>query len=253
MSEGKDERSRNARAQARHRAKRKAYVEQLEGSLKRLQQAVGVTVQDLDKDPNFKPPAHRIRELEAENAILRDEIKTLRESLMKYEAQETRRRASFHGAQMPQSSLPDPTPGIHPSPHLLAPMSAGLHEYRAPRPSLALPPLPQRSYFDALHPELQPSPYPTLQPTFRRYSLDLSSPAPGPDNSSASSPLSQYPHHVQEQAPPASHSGNYNMLGFDGGGGPAHHQPGSWHHPHPQPGQSHGVYPDDRHSQTPTL
>lgn len=40
-SEDKPERSRNAKAQARHRAKRKAYIEQLEATVTKLQTNLG--------------------------------------------------------------------------------------------------------------------------------------------------------------------------------------------------------------------
>jgi hypothetical protein len=40
-SEDKPERSRNAKAQARHRAKRKAYIEQLESTVTKLQTRLG--------------------------------------------------------------------------------------------------------------------------------------------------------------------------------------------------------------------
>jgi hypothetical protein len=43
-SEEKPERSRNAKAQARHRAKRKAYIEQLELTVTKLQTALGTTI-----------------------------------------------------------------------------------------------------------------------------------------------------------------------------------------------------------------
>ncbi|KAF7360665.1 BZIP domain-containing protein [Mycena venus] len=65
----KPERSRNAKAQARHRAKRKAYIEELEETVTKLQSALGQF--------NFEhtltvlpPPLAKIRELEQENARL---------------------------------------------------------------------------------------------------------------------------------------------------------------------------------------
>ncbi|KAJ7075415.1 hypothetical protein B0H15DRAFT_866868 [Mycena belliarum] len=61
------ERSRNAKAQARHRAKRKAYIEQLEQTVTKLQSALGVTPEQVAALP---PPAVKIRELEQENARL---------------------------------------------------------------------------------------------------------------------------------------------------------------------------------------
>ncbi|KAF9001195.1 hypothetical protein BDQ17DRAFT_1358891 [Cyathus striatus] len=44
------ERSRNAKAQARHRAKRKAYIEQLEQTVTKLQTALGCTPEQLEQD-----------------------------------------------------------------------------------------------------------------------------------------------------------------------------------------------------------
>ncbi|KIK68398.1 hypothetical protein GYMLUDRAFT_35808 [Collybiopsis luxurians FD-317 M1] len=64
------ERSRNAKAQARHRAKRKAYIEQLEQTVTKLQTAMGVTPEQVAVLP---PPLAKIRELEQENARLAKE------------------------------------------------------------------------------------------------------------------------------------------------------------------------------------
>ncbi|KAF9781260.1 hypothetical protein BJ322DRAFT_264707 [Thelephora terrestris] len=68
------ERSRNAKAQARHRAKRKAYVEQLEQTVTRLQAAMSLANDEMG-------PMNRIRELEEENARLRQDIIELRREL----------------------------------------------------------------------------------------------------------------------------------------------------------------------------
>jgi hypothetical protein len=82
------ERSRNAKAQARHRAKRKAYIEQvrassssvcgygsprpiqLEQTVTKLQTALGFTPEQVAARP---PPLAKIRELEQENARLHKE------------------------------------------------------------------------------------------------------------------------------------------------------------------------------------
>ncbi|KAF7293046.1 BZIP domain-containing protein [Mycena indigotica] len=64
------ERSRNAKAQARHRAKRKAYIEQLEQTVTKLQTALGFTPEQVTSLP---PPLVKIRELEQENARLTKE------------------------------------------------------------------------------------------------------------------------------------------------------------------------------------
>ncbi|KAJ6464186.1 hypothetical protein C8R47DRAFT_74582 [Mycena vitilis] len=61
------ERSRNAKAQARHRAKRKAYIEQLEQTVTKLQTALGFTPEQVAALP---PPLAKIRDLEQENARL---------------------------------------------------------------------------------------------------------------------------------------------------------------------------------------
>jgi hypothetical protein len=81
----KPERSRNAKAQARHRAKRKAYIEearfsffhvisrltrvlQLEETVTKLQTALGQFT--FEQAAVLPPPLAKIRELEAENARL---------------------------------------------------------------------------------------------------------------------------------------------------------------------------------------
>ncbi|KAE9405589.1 hypothetical protein BT96DRAFT_812060 [Gymnopus androsaceus JB14] len=78
MSAERPERSRNAKAQARHRAKRKAYIEQLEQTVTKLQTAMGVTPEQLSALP---PPLAKIRELEQENARLAKENDELRRLL----------------------------------------------------------------------------------------------------------------------------------------------------------------------------
>ncbi|KAG6918287.1 hypothetical protein DXG01_015379 [Tephrocybe rancida] len=72
------ERSRNAKAQARHRAKRKAYIEQLEQTVTKLQTSLGLSHDDVSVLP---PPLIRIRELEQENARLVKENDDLRRLL----------------------------------------------------------------------------------------------------------------------------------------------------------------------------
>jgi len=61
------ERSRNAKAQARHRAKRKTYMEQLEQKITKLQTALGFSPEQ------FPPPLLKIRELEQEISKLQKE------------------------------------------------------------------------------------------------------------------------------------------------------------------------------------
>ncbi|KAF5351460.1 hypothetical protein D9757_012053 [Collybiopsis confluens] len=78
QSTERPERSRNAKAQARHRAKRKAYIEQLEQTVTKLQTAMGVTP---DQVAALPPPLAKIRELEQENARLAKENEDLRRLL----------------------------------------------------------------------------------------------------------------------------------------------------------------------------
>ncbi|KAI0074350.1 hypothetical protein K474DRAFT_1601681 [Panus rudis PR-1116 ss-1] len=77
-SSDRPERSRNAKAQARHRAKRKAYIEQLEQTVTKLQYALSYTPEQVAALPQ---PVVRIRELEEENAMLRREVAELRHQL----------------------------------------------------------------------------------------------------------------------------------------------------------------------------
>ncbi|KZT64467.1 hypothetical protein DAEQUDRAFT_769698 [Daedalea quercina L-15889] len=72
------ERSRNAKAQARHRAKRKAYIEQLETTVTKLQVALALSPEQVAALP---APVIRIRELEDENEILHREVDELRRQL----------------------------------------------------------------------------------------------------------------------------------------------------------------------------
>ncbi|KZT00717.1 uncharacterized protein LAESUDRAFT_665585 [Laetiporus sulphureus 93-53] len=72
------ERSRNAKAQARHRAKRKAYIEQLEQTVTKLQTVLALSP---DQVAALPPPLVRIRELEEENELLHREIDELRRQL----------------------------------------------------------------------------------------------------------------------------------------------------------------------------
>ncbi|KAK7442046.1 hypothetical protein VKT23_016322 [Stygiomarasmius scandens] len=72
------ERSRNAKAQARHRAKRKAYIEQLEQTVTKLQTALGFSPEQVSALP---PPLAKIRELEQENSRLIKENDELRRLL----------------------------------------------------------------------------------------------------------------------------------------------------------------------------
>ncbi|KAI0672240.1 hypothetical protein C8Q78DRAFT_1077791 [Trametes maxima] len=72
------ERSRNAKAQARHRAKRKAYIEQLEQTVTKLQSVLALSPEQVAAIP---PPLARIRDLEQENELLHREVHELRRQL----------------------------------------------------------------------------------------------------------------------------------------------------------------------------
>ncbi|KLO09976.1 hypothetical protein SCHPADRAFT_833158, partial [Schizopora paradoxa] len=80
--DGPPTRSRNARAQARHRAKRKAYIEQarlslfaLEETVTKLQHMLQITPEQAAQLP---PLSQRVRELEVEVKRLRAENDRLR-------------------------------------------------------------------------------------------------------------------------------------------------------------------------------
>ncbi|KAL4067393.1 hypothetical protein V8B97DRAFT_2024972 [Scleroderma yunnanense] len=97
------ERSRNAKAQARHRAKRKAYIEQLEQTVTKLQTALGFTP---DQVAALPPPLVKIRELEQENNRLLKENEEMRRLLSESDhrhhlSSEYRRHSlnSFHDAR----------------------------------------------------------------------------------------------------------------------------------------------------------
>ncbi|KAI0767358.1 hypothetical protein C8Q74DRAFT_1203840 [Fomes fomentarius] len=84
QSTDRPERSRNAKAQARHRAKRKAYIEQLEQTVTKLQSVLALSPDQVAAIP---PPLMRIRELEQENELLHREVEELRRQLEMKNAQ----------------------------------------------------------------------------------------------------------------------------------------------------------------------
>ncbi|KAI1792462.1 hypothetical protein LXA43DRAFT_1006699 [Ganoderma leucocontextum] len=88
-SSERPERSRNAKAQARHRAKRKAYIEQLEQTVTKLQSVLALSPDQVAAIP---PPLMRIRELEQENELLHREVEELRRQL---EMKNTQLRTDF--------------------------------------------------------------------------------------------------------------------------------------------------------------
>ncbi|KAJ3502445.1 hypothetical protein NLJ89_g8886 [Agrocybe chaxingu] len=95
------ERSRNAKAQARHRAKRKAYIDQLEQTVTKLQLAVGYTT---DQVAALPPPLLKIKELEQENGRLQKENDELRRLL----TDSGSRTLSSDSARRSLSSYADP-------------------------------------------------------------------------------------------------------------------------------------------------
>ncbi|KAF8513204.1 hypothetical protein JB92DRAFT_2830458 [Gautieria morchelliformis] len=64
--------SRNAKAQARHRAKRKAYIEQLEQTVSKLQTALALSPEEVSNLPSTQA---KLRELKEENDSLRAELR----------------------------------------------------------------------------------------------------------------------------------------------------------------------------------
>ncbi|KAH7106883.1 hypothetical protein BKA62DRAFT_220039 [Auriculariales sp. MPI-PUGE-AT-0066] len=99
-SADKPERSRNAKAQARHRAKRKAYIESLEQTVARLQAAVSGT----------SDSHSRVTDLEQENLRLRSENDMLKVQLG-FSPLDSARRPSgatgLHGGSYPSNATGD--------------------------------------------------------------------------------------------------------------------------------------------------
>ncbi|KAF9233827.1 hypothetical protein BU15DRAFT_53393 [Melanogaster broomeanus] len=140
------ERSRNAKAQARHRAKRKAYIEQLEQTVTKLQTALGFTP---DQVAALPPPLVKIRELEQENTRLQKENDEMRrllgESDHRHLSSDYRRHSlnTFHDSRGcdrdfkkrkmedlyigPDASHPDTLP--RPPPPLTIPQPLSHHQY----------------------------------------------------------------------------------------------------------------------------
>ncbi|KAH9008308.1 hypothetical protein EDB84DRAFT_1269950 [Lactarius hengduanensis] len=77
-SADRPERSRNAKAQVRHRAKRKAYIEQLERAVTKPQTVLALSPEQVAALP---PPTLHIRSLEQENPKLLCEDDELRRQL----------------------------------------------------------------------------------------------------------------------------------------------------------------------------
>lgn len=75
------QRSRNARAQARHRAKRKAYIERLEENVAKLQAVLGLSSEQLADLPSASMLTNRYAELEMENRRLHEQIRALQHTV----------------------------------------------------------------------------------------------------------------------------------------------------------------------------
>ncbi|EIN14682.1 hypothetical protein PUNSTDRAFT_130306 [Punctularia strigosozonata HHB-11173 SS5] len=101
-SSDRPERSRNAQAQARHRAKRKAYVQNLEQTVSKLQSVLGVTA---DEAGNLPTPLVRIKELQEEILRLQCQNDGLRRQLEGCRCR-TRRSAGWHSNDEFASATP---------------------------------------------------------------------------------------------------------------------------------------------------
>lgn len=131
--------SRNAKAQARHRAKRKAYIEQLEQTVSKLQTALALSTEDVSNLPTTQV---KLRELKEENESLRAELRKLQlqqaanfsissvmtpQNAMPSEEQRRppkRRRVSSSGEnELRYTYLDSVGPGIEPATHKLVPSS----------------------------------------------------------------------------------------------------------------------------------
>jgi hypothetical protein len=121
--EERTERSRNAKAQARHRAKRKAYIEHLEQSVARLQAIVGLP----SADPADSPLA-RLRELENENARLRAENAALHRQLVDQDDASSSAARALQDANRAARPHQAPPPLLMPLYSLASPIS----EQRSP-------------------------------------------------------------------------------------------------------------------------
>jgi hypothetical protein len=75
------QRSRNARAQARHRAKRKAYIEKLEDNVAKLQAVLGLSSEQLAELPPASVLTNRYAELEVENRRLHEQVRSLQHAI----------------------------------------------------------------------------------------------------------------------------------------------------------------------------
>ncbi|KAG8816492.1 hypothetical protein FRC17_000309 [Serendipita sp. 399] len=75
------QRSRNARAQARHRAKRKAYIERLEENVAKLQAVLGLSSDQLADLPPATVLTNRYAELEMENRQLHEQLRALQNAV----------------------------------------------------------------------------------------------------------------------------------------------------------------------------
>ncbi|KAI5118357.1 hypothetical protein M0805_004330 [Coniferiporia weirii] len=172
-------RSRNARAQARHRAKRKAYIEQLEETVGKLQVALSLT----PEQALALPAAHanvgaRLRVLEADYEVLREYAESLRDLCVRA------------GVPSPPP-LPLPTPAPAPSPLAMhAPPMLSLGGGVAPTPgppsaqpgqqALGAAPGPASRTFSQPVPYLSSHPSHPAHHTHGAYRAEHMSGSPGP-------------------------------------------------------------------------
>ncbi|KAJ3919533.1 hypothetical protein F5877DRAFT_89985 [Lentinula edodes] len=201
------ERSRNAKAQARHRAKRKAYIEQLEQTVTKLQTAMGVTPEQVSALP---PPLAKIRELEQENARLGKENEDLRRLLAESGIPINGPTSSNSGGYVPSpnsfNSAGREMDSNFPS------ENTDLNALRAP-PPLTIPHHSSSSqHYPSSHPSSHlPSPHPTSAhgPPHHHFSNMATSPfqmpnTPGASSATSSPPFS--PAQMQNSTGSVSHS-----------------------------------------------
>ncbi|TFK28234.1 hypothetical protein FA15DRAFT_701134 [Coprinopsis marcescibilis] len=124
-SSDKPERSRNAKAQARHRAKRKAYIEQLEQTVTKLQAALGYSPEQVSALP---PSSVTIRELQQDINRLQKENEELRRML-------SDRRGSAAPYDYRESYRKRPKPS-----HMVDSVYMDSHHHNERPPPLTIPP-----------------------------------------------------------------------------------------------------------------
>ncbi|CAL1709750.1 unnamed protein product [Somion occarium] len=203
------ERSRNAKAQARHRAKRKAYIEQLEQTVTKLQYALAYTPEQIAALP---PPLMRIRELEDKVGALVRENEDLRRQLEQRNAElrpdivrQPVHRASFDDRHSDRDIKRRRTIDHNMGDVYIEPST---HQLPTPPPPLTIPPLSNQYQRHERTPSMLPS-YAT------HYSM---AETPSDTTSSASSPSTQSFSPISEHYSnslhhrPSSSSSNHTVL-----------------------------------------